>query len=465
MARGAGLVLFAWFVYLVQRGLTSWFDADDLMNMYYYWSRSWPALLKSNLAFWSTYYRPAGGLFYALIYKFYGFHPLPFHIAAFVLMCVNFGLLAVVVYELTGSRWCVLLALMTLGINPTFAAAYYDTGTIYDVLAYTFCWGAFAWYVRIRRTRVPGWVSTALLFCLLIAALDAKEISVVLPAAVGLYELVWHPPRGWRPVAPLRWLGTEGRFAVIGVIADVVFVVGKQHGPDSLWNMAAYKPHYSIAAYFGSLAHYIQVLIYKPVTISSVQAGALLAAMLVVAALTRLKFLWWGVIFVLVSLLPLAFIPGRGGFAYLVPSVGWAVYLGGLLHWLIEKLTGPRARLRAAVQLLLLVLLFVILAPWQRYWLNMHAHAAHEMQGRFQRYESQIRELIPSPRKGARILLLTDADGYVDWDVFFLIRLSYGDPQLVVDRAEVYKEWHTTADPAKYDYVLDWANGKFVRVR
>ena len=60
-AFATGVALFAWFLFLIRGGLACWFDADDLMNCYYYWSRPWSALAKANLAFWSTYYRPGTG--------------------------------------------------------------------------------------------------------------------------------------------------------------------------------------------------------------------------------------------------------------------------------------------------------------------------------------------------------------------------------------------------------------------
>jgi hypothetical protein len=461
----AGVALFAWFVYLVRGGLASWFDGDDLMNLHVYWVRPWPALLKANLAFWSSFYRPAGGLFYRSIFDLWGFHPLPFHIAALALLSVNFVLLALVVWQLTGSRWGALIALLLLGINPAFAWAYFDTGNIYDVLAYTFYWGGFALYVRIRQTgRLCGWGGLALVFCLFVAALDAKEISVSLPVAVGLYELVWHPPANWKAAELWRWIRREGRFAVVGGLADIAYIVGKRYGPDSLWLVGPYQPHYSVAAYFQSLSHYLCQLIYMPVTISSWQVAALLVAMLVVAAITRRRCLLWGVGFIAVGVLPLAFIPGRGGSGYLVPSVGWAVYVSGLLDWLLESLAGRRLWVRKATQALLFAALLVVLAPWQRTWIEMHAKVSHDLQGRFRRYIEQIHALIPAPRKGAHILLLSDAEGRDDYDVCFVVRLYYGDPKLEVHRMTVWKEHHVYVDPSGYDYVLDWVDNRFVLV-
>ena len=466
IAIAAGLSLYAWFVFLVRPGLASWFNVDDLMNLHYYWITPWSALLKANLAFWSTFFRPASGLFYRSIYALWGFHPLPFRIAVLVLLSVNFALLAAVVWQLTGSRWSALVALLLVGINPSFSAAYFDTGTINDILAYAFFWGGFACYVRCRQAgRLPGWGRLALVFGLFVAALDSKELSVSLPVAVALYELLWHPPAHWKPAELWRWTWHEGRFAAIGALTDIAYIVGKRYGPNSLWQTGPFQPHYSVATYFQSLSHYLCQLIYKPVTISSWQIAGLLVAMLAVAAISRRRCLLWAVGFIAVSVLPLAFIPGRGGFAYLVPSVGWAVYAGGLLDWLVESLTGKRAGLRRAVQVVLLVALFAALAPWQRKWIGQHTKASHDGQARYRHYIEQIHALIPAPRKGARILLLSDAEGLDDYDGYFLIRLYYGDPALQAYRMTVWNANHVRVDPSCYDYVLDWVDNRFVVVR
>lgn len=465
LAFAAGVGLFAWFVFLIRGGLASWFSADDLMNTHIYWTRPWSALLKANLAFWSSFYRPAGGLFYKSIYTLWGFHPLPFHIVALVFLSVNFALLALVVWQLTGSRWAALIALLLVGINPSFSAAYFDTGNIYDVLAYTFFWGGFALYVHFRRSgRLLGWGRLALVFCLFVAALDAKEISVSLPVAVALYELIWHSPANWKLAELWRWIRQEGRFALIGGLADGAYIIGKRHGPESLWLVGAYQPHYSVATYFQSLSRYLCQLIYKPVTISPWQMAGLLVAMLALAAIARRRCLLWGVGFIAVSVLPLAFILRRSGSAYLVPSVGWAVYAGGLFTWLLESIAGRRVWLRNVAQVVLLAALVVALAHWQRKSFRIEAGQAHAEQARFHRYIDQIHALIPAPRRGAHILLLSDAEGRDDYDVCFVIRLYYGDPKLEVHRMTVWKEHNVHVDPRGYDYVLDWVNDDFVLV-
>jgi hypothetical protein len=463
LSLAAGVALFAWFIFLVRGGLASWFDNDDLMNLHLYWSRPWSDLLKANLEFWSTYVRPGGGLFYRTIYALWGFHPLPFRIAVLALLSINFALLAVVLWQLTGSRWGTLIALFLVGINPTFGFAYFTTGNIYDILAYAFFWGGFALYVHFRQAgRPPGWRASALVFCLFVAALDAKEIAVSLPVAMGLYELIWHPPANWRLAELWRWTRLEGRFAAIGGLADVAYIVGKRYGPDSMWLQEAYHPHYSVAAYFESQAHYLRELIFYPLAISPGQTAGLLVAMLALAAVTRRRCLLWATGFIAVGVLPLAFIPLRGGSGYLVPSVGWAVYAAGLLDWVLESLTGKRAWLRSAVQVLVFASLVVVVAPWQRKWMETYATESHESQARYRGYIDQIHALIPAPREGARILLLSDAEGRDDWDVHFLMRLYYGDPKLDVQRMTIWRIHNVQVDPSTYDFVLDWVEDRFV---
>jgi hypothetical protein len=140
------------------------------------------------------------------------------------------------------------------------------------------------------------------------------------------------------------------------------------------------------------------------------------------------------------------------------------VYASGVLDWVAELIARRRVWLRRAVQVLLFAALVARLAPWQRRWIEMHAHAAHQLQDRFRGYIGQIHALIPHPRKGAHILLLSDADGRDDFDVIFVMRLYYGDPQLEVHRMTVWRAHNIHVDPPGYDYVLDWVDNHFVLV-
>jgi hypothetical protein len=74
------------------------------MNLHYYWIRGTGELFIGLVAFWTTYYRPMGGLFYLVVYKTAGFSPLAFHLAALVILSANLVLLYLVTSTLLRSR-------------------------------------------------------------------------------------------------------------------------------------------------------------------------------------------------------------------------------------------------------------------------------------------------------------------------------------------------------------------------
>jgi hypothetical protein len=182
---------------------------------------------------------PGGGLFYRSIYALWGFHPaaIPHRSAG-----IAFGELraagrsGVAAYGIALER---AVALLLVGINPSFSAAYFDTGTIYDVLAYAFFWGAFALYVRFRHAgRLPGWGRLALVLACSSLALDAKEISVCCPlpwaVRVGLASARELEARG---IVALDMAG--GSICGHRRLADIAYIIGKRYGPDSLWQVGA----------------------------------------------------------------------------------------------------------------------------------------------------------------------------------------------------------------------------------
>src|SRR5260370_42692889 len=86
-------IAFGWLLLFAHNGLTAPFSGDDLMNLHGYLSRSPVSLLVDNLRYWSTSYRPLGGLFYIAFYNWFGFDPLPFRAACFGLLGLNLSLL------------------------------------------------------------------------------------------------------------------------------------------------------------------------------------------------------------------------------------------------------------------------------------------------------------------------------------------------------------------------------------
>src|ERR1700735_56996 len=104
MARlGAALFLIAYFFWFAAGGLWARFTGDDLMNLNFHLTPSFPRLLLSNLTFWTTAYRPMGGVLYVAIYRLLGFHSMPFRVVCFALLLANLGLMYRFSLQLTES--------------------------------------------------------------------------------------------------------------------------------------------------------------------------------------------------------------------------------------------------------------------------------------------------------------------------------------------------------------------------
>ena len=87
------LLVCAFFLCFAASGLRSYFTADDMMNLYTWWSEPAGKLVKANLLFFSNAYRPMGGVFYTSLFALFGFQPLPFRVACLLLLLANLWLL------------------------------------------------------------------------------------------------------------------------------------------------------------------------------------------------------------------------------------------------------------------------------------------------------------------------------------------------------------------------------------
>ena len=156
------------------------------MNLHGYLSRTPVSLMVDNLRYWSTSYRPLGGLFYVALYNWFGFDPLPFRVACFGLLALNLGLLWRFTLRLSGSREVAFLALLIAGYHAWFVDLYYSTGTVYDLLCYSFYLGAFNVYLEVRaQGLVLTWRRLGMVAALYVCALNAKEMAVSLPVHAG----------------------------------------------------------------------------------------------------------------------------------------------------------------------------------------------------------------------------------------------------------------------------------------
>jgi hypothetical protein len=469
-------MFYLYFLKYTAGGLASWFSRDDLMNLYFSWSRPWTELLKANVFFF-TGQRPLGGIYYAGIHWIWGFNPLPYRVGALILVSINLVLLFLVVRELSRSIEVACISLLLTGLNASFFSLYYDTGMIYDVLAF-FCYcGAFCSYLRIRRAgRIPSSGETVLILLVYVASLNAKEIAVSLPFGLLLYEFLWHPPAEFRPPDLKRWLLGPARAALLGGALTLVYVVGVIVGPHNLMAFETYRPAPSVSLYLERNAWYLRELslgVFRPRPSGML---GILAGTLVIACLLRRKHLIFASLMAMVSVLPLAFIPARNGFAFYVPSLFWSLWAAGtmvavqglivkLLTWLASRLglrrRGLAGSLLLASQIVLPLALFAYVAPLNAKAFEPVLPIYRAASFSYSRYNQEIHRCLPRIPHGAKVLILNDPWPDLGFEAGFLIDLSYDDPTIFVRTLGVARSVGDDTDPKKWDFLLDFADDHF----
>jgi hypothetical protein len=451
---GAALSLIAYLFWFAGGGLGAPFTGDDLMNLNFHLTPSFPRLLLSNLTFWSTAYRPMGGIVYVAIYRLMGFHPMPFRVACFALLLSNLWLVFEVCRRLANSREAALLATLLITYHAWLVNLYYSTGTIYELLCFAFYLAAFLYYVAIRQAgKIVAGRQWIVLLAFYICALNSKELAVTLPLCLLCYECIWHPPAGglrrW-----IRWLAREGRAPSVTAILTLPYILGKLTGPESLTANPAYRPAISAARYLHAFHLYLNVLFYQDHFFRDANTILLMVAMLGLALGTRSRPLLFAWCFVLFSVLPFIFVPHYSGFFIYLPMVGWVLYAATALVMLRQKVA--RKVPTAALFLVLALALFPLHTRESRKSMQVFTSAAlptTEAIAGLQR----IRPVVP---RGAHLYFQSDPFPARTFSLLFLVRLFYRDLTIQVARAKDGDQLQTR----NYDAVFRWDPGTLLTI-
>ncbi len=451
-AAAATVFIAGYFLAFAGRGVWAYFDPDDMMNLYGWWSEPAWKLARAIVLWFLPAYRPVGGAFYTPLFALFGFNPLPYRVVAFALMFANLGLAYGVARRVAGSREIAALTVLIGCYHSCLFAIYESTGMIYDVLSLTFYFAALLYYLRCRERRLLEWRSAAVFSVLYILALGAKESAVTLPGVIGAYELIHHPPK------TVGWLVREARGVWAAAIIVLPFLVGKMFVPSSvLFHHPSYTPTFTKDVFLRMSADYAQQLFHDVVTGEPARVVALWVALLAAAALMRSRTMLFAWAFLFLTPIPVEFLDAhRAGFVLYIPIFGWALYLAALLVRVRDRIPFPRGRAPAAEmagarveQVVLFLLVALALIP-------AHRRVAPDARWVAPR-QAEIRTVVDAfgPRyrsfpRGARLLVLDDPLP-ADFTTLFTMRLWYRDPTLVVDRV---RQMGHTADPAEYDYVF-----------
>lgn len=469
-----------YFFRLTRHSLITGFSSDDLMNLHRSWFFPLRALIKANLLFFlpSDFGRPLGSLWYRSIFYFAGFHGGPFHAAGLAILLANIFLTYAVARRLSGSRLAALAAALLLSYERRWTPLYFDTGYIYDVLCYFFTFAALLWYIAIRqKNRAPGIAESAALLALFVCALNSKEMAIALPAVLALYELLYGLLNG-----PRRSV----RLIAITAVMTVAFMAGRA---GSMISNAAYLPEIGLTRFLATTSHFLNEIFVlndwftPPLTLAF--CGALLIAAL--AAKSRPLIFAWG--FTAIAALPIAFVPPRNGSQYYLPFFGCALYAGCAISGIAAGLRRTPQKLRNVIRILLhavrtlrrafqtppysleraaaACLLLAVAWPLYTYYKKLGMRDVISMSEDspvWMSIAAQMRALRPTLPPDARLLFLNDPMMPNLYDMEFLVRLTYRDRSLTVDRAKTMPQPPSPRQMQGYDAVFDYHAGTLTEV-
>jgi hypothetical protein len=344
------LLLVAYFLHFALPALRGGFRGDEMMNMAIYWKGGMLKSLWANVTFWTTFYRPAGALYYLPIYHFFALDPLPYRIVQISILAVSIPIIYGLSRCLTSSRSIAFLAVLALCYHPRVADLVFTGAFIYDVLCGFFYFAALTYYIHSREKDHP--LSPLQLFgflALYICALNSKEMAVTLPVMVLIYELLrCHRWINWK--AFFRWSWSIARPSLIAGLLTVVYTCGKTHGTGSLTRYDPYRPKISWHNFFVSNTTFVTDLLYLPHPITPMFLLVLWGGVFSYAFLRRDRTLQFMAFWVVIVPLPIAFlVPLRAGACLYLLLFGWAMIFAIVIIDLIALVSKFRTLLAQGV--------------------------------------------------------------------------------------------------------------------
>jgi hypothetical protein len=446
----AVLFLTAYFFLFAGNGLGAYFTFDDGLNLVHL-HRVFEVPFRTNvldtLRVFTPAYRPLGALFYRPLYALAGFNPLPFRIAAYALMILNIVLAYRFSRALGATPEAATLAVLLFSYNGSMVDLYYNTGTIYDLLCFPFYIGAVIVYVRDRSAGKLRFGTMLAVLLMFLAALDAKEMAVTLPAMLLVYEALYRT-RDYRSLAAaLRPCG----FLVVMFAAAAWFAKVKV---TEMSGNGLYRPHHSTGFMLGGIGHYFEQLFYlEPKSFSPAHVLIAVAVLLAAALALRSRAVAYSAIFFVIGLLPLSVIDPRSGYAAYIAYPGITLAIAIILDSAKSALIRISGKLKlrtAGTVVLFLAVATVSIKSFAHTRKILMTNALWDQERRVELIDG-LRRAVPDFPRGAKILFLDDPWAS-DWGPMFLTDLLYDNP-VWVDR--VRNGW-PVEDRANYDLLVTY---------
>jgi hypothetical protein len=457
-------VLLIWFLACARKGLAADFSADDLMNLNRallelrglagFFAPVWP---------YSSIFRPVGALYYKAVYLTFHPAPLAFRSVTYAFMALNVALAWLLGRRFSGSHEVGFLAAMLWAYHHRLVDIYFNNGTVYDVLCFTFYAAALLCYIAVRRQkRDLSWPHIAAILLLFILALNAKETAATLPPVLAVWELIYLQPGAQRPWRLQGVLSALGAMLVLSVTACLV-----KAGPhSSFYGNPDYQQKLSAAMYLRNMGAWLDDLMLRPYGFfTPAKTMALLAAAAALAAILRKRAAWMGYALALIAPLPVSFITTRGFYAVYIAYFGWTLLAATCIvsaqDWLLAR--NATARLRRAAPAMTAVLLAALFLLWQKHDVYRYPSVREEPEReriRLTLAELEAAHICPPP--GGRVLFLRDRWAANEYGAIFATRLVCRDPDLDVDLGWRLTVDHRPVHLSDFDFVIDYRDGRMV---
>ena len=446
------LLLLAFFAVFHAGALRVYFRDDETMNLYGYWAPPLREVALAHLAFWSKFVRPPGALYYLPLFGIFGLNPVPFTIVRIAILLVNTVLFYYLAAWLLRSRWVALLSTFPVAYHAGMGSLAYDGAFIYDVLCGGFYFAALLYYICYRRKHGPLGVRQSFIFlALYICALDSKEMAVSLPVIVLAYELFFEKAGKFTRFAPTLIAGG----------LTLVYIAGKTTGEGSLAAMEAYRPVLSWARFSASNTRFLNTIFY---TDMFTMHGVLIVWCLLLYRGLRNRDPRWLLllVWVVVTPLPVAFIPGRGGPEIYIVAAGWAMAAAMALRSLAWTVARERVAARIPRRAAMSAALFGCVAAYAHETQRVDRKMIPGYLANGERTREMIRQLRAfhlQPAPHSRIVFLNDAlpEGF---GAEFIAYLVWKDRSLWIG---LQRYAHLTeAEVAEKDYIFDYADGHLI---
>lgn len=388
-----------------------------MMNMGWAWEAGIAKILANLAQFYTTFYRPAGALYYWTLHRLFGLNPVPYRVFDLAILAFNIWLAYRLASLLSQSKYVAWLAAFLFSYHEKIMIwAAYNGAWVYDRLCFTFSVSALLIYIYVRSR--GGDISLkcgVAILALYLFALGSKEMAVAVPVLLVAYELVYAFPT--RRANRNAWL----LIAVLSAMAALC-AYGKTHGPDSLINNPQYRPVLTAATYLRSQARHMGEYFFQYHAIAPTTAGLILLAMAATTLAFRSRPLIYALAYLLISTLPIAFIDRHGGALY-IPLFGWCLFAAEVLNALSAAVSRavrtPRVRTALFACLAAALSIFVLRSNlyYQHYELPPMLHNG-DVTWRMIQDLNRIHPKIPPNSK-----VLVERNPFDGYDMLFIVQL------------------------------------------